>query len=150
MATKLNADDIELRWKQLQIEELEERISARNEQKVRLAAERDRQLDDFEKNERIMKRRQEICKHRKGGRDNRFWDGNAPNYSIITNTYPTGEQAMMCTRCGKEVRKPGRKLRKEDPKLFASMAEEWKLWSSYPTDNTASGSKIFEIIEDAA
>lgn len=151
MPSKLStAEEIELRWKQLQIEEMEERIAQRTEQKKRAADDRKRQWEDFQKNARVMLRRQEICKHRKGGRDNRFWDGNGANYSIITNTFPTGEKIMLCTRCGKEVKQPDRKLKKSDPEVYAAMLAEWQLWSSYPTDNTASGSKIYEVVQEVA
>lgn len=148
--TNLDANEIELRWKQLQIEDMEERITARREQKERLASDRQRQYEDFRKNEAVKAHRQQICKHRKGGRNNQFWNGSSNDYSINKNVYPTGEEVITCTRCGKEVRKPDRSLRKTDPKLYAQMWEEWKLWSNYPTDNTPSGSKIFEVIVDAA
>lgn len=144
------ADEIELRWKQLQIEEMEERIAERLERKKRLKDERERQYQDFLKSEAQRLHKQTICKHRKGGSDNKFWNGNSPNYSIIDNTYPTGQQALMCTRCGKEVWKPPRMLAKTDPERYAEMWAEWKLWKSYPTDNTPSGSKIFEVFEHVA
>lgn len=144
------ADEIELRWKELQIEDMEERIQARRERQERAKADRERQYQDFKKGEAIKRHRQTICKHRKGGRNNNFWNGNSQDYSINRNTYPTGREVIFCTRCGKEVEKPARELKKTEPKLYAQMWEEWKVWSSYPTDNSPSGSKIFEIIPDAA
>lgn len=150
MPAKSTADDIELRWKQLQIEDMEEKMTQRAEAKARAASDRQRQFEDFQKNEMVKANRQRLCKHRKGGRDNKFWNGNAQDYSINRNIYPTGEQVIFCTRCGKEVRKPDRALKKADPKLYAQMAEEWRLWSTYPTDNTPSGSQIFEVVPDAA
>jgi len=142
------AEEIELKWKLMQIEEMEDRMKQREELKQRRAEDRRRQYEDFRKNEELIARRQAGCKHRKGGRDNRFWNGNSQDYSINKNTYPTGEEAIFCTRCQKTIWKPNKKLRQTDPKLYASMMEEWKIWSSYPTDNTPSGSKIFEV-EDA-
>lgn len=144
------ADEIELRWKELQIEEMEERIAQRVERRKRLQEERQRQYQDFLKSEAVRQHRQTICKHRKGGIDNKFWNGNSPNYSIIENTYPHGAICIMCTRCGKEVWKPPRQLRIEDPARYADMWAEWKLWKSYPTDNTPSGSKLFEVYEHVA
>lgn len=144
------AEEIEMRWKELQIEDMEEKITNRREAKARAEADRKRQWEDYQRNLQIRANRQRICKHRKGGRDNRFWNGNSQDYSINKNTFPTGIEAIFCTRCGKEVRKPDRALKKSDPKLYATMQEEWKLWSSFPTDNTPSGSKIFEVVTDAA
>jgi hypothetical protein len=148
--TLSRAEEIELRWKELQIEDMEERMVNRREAKDRAAADRQRQYEDFKKNQAIMTRRQNLCKHRKGGRDNKFWNGNSQDYSINRNIFPTGEEAIFCTRCGKEVRKPTRELRKTDPKLYAEMMVVWRKWSDLPTDNTPSGSKIFEIIPDDA
>jgi hypothetical protein len=145
--TASEAEQIELRYKQLQIEELEERIADRRDQKERMAAHRERQVADFKKGEAERLRRQAICRHRKGGKDNRFAQGNAQNYSVNMNTYPTGRMVIFCTRCGKEVEKPDLKLRKTDPEKYKTMAAEWNEWSRYPTDNQPSGGKIFEIIE---
>jgi hypothetical protein len=144
------AEDVELEYRRLQVEELRQTLSDRAERKERLRAERLAQVEDFKRSERQRLHNQRVCKHRKGGRDNKFANGNAPDYSIILNTYPTGAMIFMCTRCGKEVPKPDAKLKKTDPKLYAEMWETWKLWASYPTDNTPSGGKIFEILEEAA
>ena len=144
------AEAIELRWKQLQIEDMEERIAERRDKKERAEANRARQIADWKKGEAERLRRQAVCKHRKGGKDNRFANGNGANYSINMNTYPDGRQVIFCTRCGKEVEKPNPKLRKTDPDLYAKMWAEWQLWMSYPTDNAPSGGKLFEVIETHA
>jgi len=149
-STLSRAEAIELRFKELQIEEMEEASRARQERKDRAKADRERQYQDFQKAEQVRKHRQLICKHRKGGRNNMFWNGNSNDYSINKNIYPTGREVIMCTRCGKEVEKPDRELKKTNPELFASMMREWREWSALPTDNTPSGSKIFEIVKDAA
>jgi hypothetical protein len=52
----------------------------------------------------------------------------------------------MCTRCGKEVERPALGLRKSDADLYAKMREEWNRWNEFPTDNSPSGGKIFEIV----
>lgn len=145
----LDAAAIELQWKQLQIEELQEKINDRNERRARLEALRRQQIEDFTKAQQLIAARQRVCKHRKGGKNNRFADGNDNNYSVIRNTYPTGEIAIMCTRCFKEVRKPDPRTRKEDPEAYAKKLAEWKEWDNFPTDNSPSGGKIFEIIPAA-
>ena len=148
--TGLEAEEIELEWKRLQIEELREKIEARNLRKSQIEAQRRQQLQDFEKSQRIAAALQRVCKHRKGGRDNKFANGNDNNYSVIRNTYPTGETVIMCTRCRKEVRRPDPRERKANPELYKQQLEEWRLWDSFPTDNSPSGGKIFEIIPVAA
>lgn len=144
------AEEIELEYKRLQIEMLRGQIKDRDEVKARIQANRQRQIEDFTKAEKERLHRQRVCKHRKGGRDNKFANGNDQNYSIVTNTYPTGTICIMCTRCGKEVWKPEAKLKKEDPKRYEEMMAEFKVWANFPTDNTPSGSKIFEIIPASA
>lgn len=144
------AEQIELEWKKLQVEELRGKLQARRDEIARLERLRTKQVADFKRGQAELLRRQAICKHRKGGRDNRFANGNDNNASVITNTYPTGETVMMCTRCFKEVRRPDPKLRKQDPKLYEAQFAEWRLWQAMPTDNSPSGGKIFEIIPEVA
>lgn len=143
-------EKVQLRWQELQIKELEEKMQARAEEREREAARRRRQLEDFEKNQDLMLRRQRRCKHRKGGRNNNFLDGNDNNYSVVKNTYPNGLTVIMCTRCLKEVPKPDPRDRKKNPRLYAERVTEWNVWEQMPTDNSPSGGKIFEIIPAAA
>ncbi|HEY2351071.1 MAG TPA: hypothetical protein VGH83_01090 [Candidatus Acidoferrum sp.] len=140
------AEEIELEFKRLQIEQMRESLNETKERKARRASERERNVVEWKKGEEIKAHRQRICKHRKGGKDNKFAAGNDNNHSIIQNTYPDGTIVIMCTRCFHEVPKPSQKLKKENPKLYAEMWEEWRIWSQMPTDNTPSGSKIFEIV----
>jgi hypothetical protein len=142
-------EDIELEWKRLQIEELREKLQNRRDEIARLERLRAKQLADFEKGQAELKRRQAVCRHRKGGRDNKFANGNDANYSIVRNVYPNGDTIIMCSRCFKDVRKPDRALRKSDPKLYAAQLAEWQEWDRYPTDNSPSGGKIFEIVPAA-
>lgn len=144
------AEAIELEWKRLQIEELREKIAARAEARERLEQLRSKQLRDFKKAQEQIAARQRSCKHRKGGKDNRFSNGNDNNYSVIKNTYPAGEVGIMCTRCFKEVRRPHPSERKTDPKGYAERLALWREWDSMPTDNSPSGGKIFEIIPAVA
>jgi hypothetical protein len=148
--TQAEADDIELRYKQLLIEEMMEKSQARADRKEQLAADRAQQIADFLKNEKERLRRQLVCKHRKGGKDNKFANGNSQNFSVIMNTYPTGDQCVMCTRCGKEVWKPKRSLRKENPELYQEQWRLWVEWRDFPTDNSPSGGQIFDIQSSAA
>jgi hypothetical protein len=144
------SEKIELEWKQLQVEELREKIQNRRDERDRMKSRRERQLLDFQNGERLTRQMQTVCKHRKGGRDNRFLKGNDVNFSIIRNTYPTGLEVIMCTRCRKEVAKPDPRDRKKNPTLYAEQLAEWRKWDDLPTDNSPSGGKIFEIIPAAA
>jgi hypothetical protein len=143
--TVSEAEEIELEYKRLQIEIMRGQINDVNEKKQRSAEARERSIIEFKKAEAALAHKQRVCQHRKGGRDNRFAKGNDQNYSVITNTYPCGEICVSCTRCGKEVWRPDKKLKKADPELYAQMQKEFREWSNFPTDNTPSGSKIFEL-----
>jgi hypothetical protein len=149
MPPKDEAEQIELEWKRLQIEELREKLQNRRDEIARLERLRVKQLADFQRGQAELNRRQSVCRHRKGGRDNKFANGNDANYSIVRNTYPTGETDIMCTRCFKTVRKPDPKLRKADPKQYQVQMDVWKEWDRLPTDNSPSGGKIFEIVPAA-
>lgn len=150
-----NTDDmseierVELEWKKLQIEELKEKLEARRNQIERLTALRDRQIEDFKKGQAEIARRQRVCLHRKGGRNNQFARGDSNNACVVRNTYPNGDVTIMCTRCFKEVKRPDRELRKRDPGLYKQQLEEWQKWDALPTDNSPSGGKIFEIVPAA-
>lgn len=148
--TSDEVQDIELRWKMAQAEEIEERLAERRAKRAQDEELRARQREDFRKAQAELARKQRVCRHRKGGKNNNFANGNDNNYSIIRNTYPTGREAIMCTRCHKEVERPDPKLKKTDPDKYVAMAQEWAEWSRYPTDNSPSGGKIFEVIPDAA
>jgi hypothetical protein len=143
--TVSEAEEIELEFKRLQIEIMRDQINSVNDKKSRSAEQRERAVVEFKKGQAIVARIQARCQHKKGGRDNRFAKGNDANYAVITNTYPFGEICVSCTRCGKEVWRPDKKLKKDNPELYATMMAEYKIWSNYPTDNTPSGSKIFEL-----
>ncbi|HTH42897.1 MAG TPA: hypothetical protein VL498_07015 [Terracidiphilus sp.] len=140
---------IELEYKRMQIDRMREEMGERQEKKERLTRDRERQALDFKKSESERLRRQSICKHRKGGRNNNFAKGSDANYSINQNTYPNGDMCISCTRCGKEVWKPRPELRKTNRELYNAMWAEWQKWLEYPTDNSPSGSKIFEVIPAA-
>jgi hypothetical protein len=149
-STITDAEAIELRWKELQIAEIEERLAERKDHKDRMAATRRKQGEDYKKALAERARLQARCKHRKGGKNNNFANGNANDYSINRNTYPTGREVIMCTRCGKEVEKPDSALRKTDPDRYQAMVAEWNEWSRFPTDNSPSGGKIFEVLPNVA
>lgn len=143
-------EQVELEWKKMQIQELRAKMQQREDEIARLDTLRKKQLADFKKGQAVLAARQRVCKHRKGGRDNKFHNGNDNNYAIVRNTYPTGETVIMCTRCFKEVRKPDPRNRKKDPEAYGLQLAEWREWDNYPTDNSPSGGKIFEIVPAAA
>jgi len=140
-----SADEVELEYKRLQVEVMREQMQERSDQKMRKQIRREQALAEQKKGEEERLRRQRVCKHRKGGRDNKFAAGNDQNYSVITNTYPTGQICVSCTRCGKEVWRPDLALKKSDPEKYKAMMAEFREWVNYPTDNTPSGGKVFEI-----
>jgi hypothetical protein len=142
-------EQIETEWKRLQVLELRERLQTREDERARLKNLRDKQVRDFEKAQATIQARQRVCKHRKGGRDNRFSNGNDNNYCVIRNTYPNGDVVIMCSRCFMEVRRPDPRERKKDPEGYKERLALWKEWDAFPTDNTPSGGKIFEVIPAA-
>ena len=144
------AEQVELEYKRMQIEVMREQMGERQQRRERLNADRERAIRDFKASMRDQEHRQRTCQHRKGGRNNNFAKGNAADYSVRMNTYPCGEQSVACTRCGKEVWKPEKALKKTNPTLYAEMWKAWVEWSGFPTDNSPSGSKIFEIQREAA
>ena len=138
-------EKVDLEFKKMQIAQMREAMKDRDEARARLDTRRAMQVSEYKKGEAEKARRQSICKHRKGGRNNKFAAGDGNQFSINKNTYPDGKEVMMCTRCWKEVEKPHRSLRKSNPKLFEAMWAEWVKWNEYPTDNSPSGGKLFEF-----
>lgn len=137
---------VELEFKKMQIAMFRRQLADAEDRDRELERRRTQQVLDYKKGERERLRKQSLCKHKKGGKDNKFARGTASEYSINMNTYPTGQRVIFCTRCGKEVPEPPRKLKKENPALYKEMRAEWDKWQEYTTDNSPSGGKIFEII----
>jgi hypothetical protein len=138
-------DQVDLEYKRMQIEVFRQQMQDRNDRIAALESRRARQVEEWMKGQAVQARKESICKHRKGGRDNKFAKGDSNSYSINKNVYPDGKEIIFCTRCGKEVPKPQRSLKKTDPKLYAEMWAEWVKWNEYPTDNSPSGGQIFLI-----
>ena len=150
MANRNDAEEIELEYKRMQVEMMREQMAERQERRDRMEHDRKRRYADFLKSQEELERRQRVCQHKKGGKNNNFARGNSADHSVIQNTYPDGRVCIQCTRCGKEVWQPARELKKTNPKLYAQQLELWRTWLAFPTDNTPSGGKIFEIYRDAA
>ena len=144
------AETVDLEYKKMLIARMQREMSDENERVARMRDEAYKRAEDARKGEQERARRQLNCKHRKGGRDNKFAQGTASEHSINMNIYPNGEKIIMCTRCFKEVPKPDIGLKKINPKLYAAMLAEWKEWSNWPTDNIASGSQIYQKVQEAA
>lgn len=90
--------------------------------------------------------RQERCYHKKGGKNREGLDhGNDNNYSVWKHMYPWGEVGVLCSRCGKDWRKPSAELRATDPKAFAKQMAEYIEAINYPTDNEDSGTALFSF-----
>lgn len=138
-------DGVEAAYKRMQVMNMLEQMTERQTRKDQLKADRERLYRDFQQAQKDLRHRQRVCQHRKGGKNNKFAKGNAADYSVIQNTYPTGEIGIICTRCALEVRKPSRELKRSDPEAYKEQWAKWVEWSNFPTDNTPSGSKIFEI-----
>jgi acetyl-CoA carboxylase carboxyltransferase component len=143
-------EGIELSYKLMQVELMQEQMNERRERKERLEHDRQQRYRDFLKSQEETRHRQRVCRHKKGGKNNNFALGNAADSSVVQNTYPDGRVCIMCTRCGKEVWQPTRELKKSDPAVYAEQLKLWQEWSHLSTDNTPSGSKVFEIYRDAA
>jgi hypothetical protein len=139
---------LEAEREELELELLREQVStmkARREQRI---VERARMAQVFKANEQNEKMRRAVCRHHKGGKGSQgFLNGNDKDYSVIKHTYPTGELVVMCTRCQNEWRKPPLELRKEDPKEYRRLMQEYQDAVNFPTDNEPSGTQIFLIQE---
>jgi hypothetical protein len=105
-----------------------------------------KQQEDIAKNAQLKEQREKACNHRKGGRNKAgLVKGNAPNYSIIVNTYPAGNKDILCQRCGKEWKEPLLDLRATDPDLYKRLMREYERVLEWPTDNEPSGTQLFLI-----
>lgn len=131
---------LEMRSKRAQAEELRETLK---QQRIKAVA-------DMERDRQARARRQAICQHKKGGRNNNFAKGNSADHSINLNTYPDGTKVLFCTRCFAERVMPSKRLRKENRRQYNEMLERWNEWAKLSTDNSPSGGQIFMLEVDAA
>lgn len=89
------------------------------------------------------------CWHRKGGKGtSQLYMGNDINYAVVTHTLSHGETIVVCQRCA-YVWRPPKKLAKkataEERALHAQQLAEYRRALNFPTDNTPSGTVLFQI-----
>lgn len=137
---------LELEEKRLRVESLRftvENERARREQILRAHKMQQESLDQALK---AVQAEQAFCKHKKGGKNlEGVLNGNDTNYSVQKHTYPWGELTVICTRCGKEWRKPSEALKASDPKEWRRQNTEYLEAVNFPTDNEPSGTQIFVV-----
>jgi hypothetical protein len=141
---------VEREFKQLQIQALRIQIGDNQKKIEQMKADAARRVEDQKALEKMRERRKKLCRHKKGGRNNNFAQGNAPDYSLAINVFPCGEVVVFCTRCQSDWRKPELELKRTDPKAYAEQMAEFTKWASMPTDNSPSGSQIYLIHKEAA
>jgi hypothetical protein len=142
---------IRLEREELELEDLRERVGKQRLQREERRQDRIRIQLDMESNEADLRRRQSVCQHKKGGKDQKgLVYGNDSNYSVIVNTYPTGKREVLCQRCEKLWEEPPALLRKTDPKAYREQMREFEIAVNFPTDNTPSGRQLFRIERFAA
>ena len=97
------------------------------------------------------------CHHRKGGKGTaQLYQGNDPNYAVITHTLSHGVTIVICQRCGK-LWEPPTALRKsatpEQRAQYKTDLATYRWAVNLPTDNEPSGTTLFAFSsaeEDAA
>jgi hypothetical protein len=156
-AEKMTIEQLEIEERKYRLQLLKEQVAKIQTEKDTNARNRKAQADTEERNRKNVAMDQARCKHKKGGRDvSGIFDGNSENYAVMKHTEPWGETYIKCQRCGKEVRDPFfmmRKLnpekviafKKKNPARYLRAMKEYRRWASLPTDNSPSGSQIFNI-----
>jgi hypothetical protein len=161
-ASQLEAEHavLDLELKREQVAEMRAAREEREALREKRRMERERLVNDIKKSDQDRERRQSRCRHKKGGRNNDFSKGNSSNYSVVTNTYPTGIVEIRCTRCAQVANRPDKNYRRELAKQFPK-AEDfkqawennvalWEKFKDFTTDNEPSGGQIFLVEGTAA
>jgi hypothetical protein len=138
-------EQINAEYKRLQIADLKIKIGEHERRVDQMKTEAARRVLDQKSLELMRERRKKTCRHRKGGRNNNFAQGNASDYSLARNTLPDGTVAIFCTRCLSDWIKPSPALRRTDPKAYAEQLKQFNEMAALPTDNSPSGGQIYLV-----
>jgi hypothetical protein len=94
---------------------------------------------------------QAACYHKKGGKGTaQLYQGNDPNYAVITHTLSHGVTIVICQRCGHKWEPPAKLAKNASPADRAKYREdlaEYRRALSFPTDNEPSGTTLFAFAE---
>lgn len=94
-----------------------------------------------------QERIQAACVHRKGGKGTaQMYQGNDPNYAVVTHTLSHGPTIVICQRCGKVWEPPPALPKKATPEQKAAYKAElfeYRRALNLPTDNEPSGTVLF-------
>lgn len=138
--------ELELEERMLRLEDLRNRVTADRERRANIQLAHERQARSLEDYNQQVKKQQDVCKHRKGGKGlEGILNGHDSNYSVAKHQYPWGEFGVMCLRCGKEWRKPKDELKKENPAAYKAAMSDYKEALNFPTDNEGSGTQLFMV-----
>ena len=138
----------------LQLEETRERVEqmrSRRESKLRRAAAR---ANDVNRAEARKKAQAEACWHKKGGKGvENLSHGTDNYYAVVKHQLCHGPIIVICQRCPKVWEPPPVELNKRNA-TAAQKAEYKRLYEEYvwavnlPTDNTMSGTQLFQITDN--
>jgi hypothetical protein len=140
----------------LQLEEARERVlqmRQQRESRVRRIAAR---TSDIQRSEQRQKYKQENCWHKKGGQGvENLARGRDHYYAVIKHQLCHGPIIAICQRCGKVWEPPPQELNKrsatpEQKAEYKLLYIEYMAAIEFPTDNTMSGTQLFQINEAAA
>lgn len=154
MAAKKNQemselDRLLLEEKKLQLESLRFTVENERARREQILRNHKQQQEALDSSLRKVQAEQKICKHKKGGKNLAgILNGTDSEYSVIQHTYPWGETAVTCTRCGKDWREPSKELKKSDPEAYKAQMAEYVAALNFPTDNEPSGTRLFVITRE--
>lgn len=134
-------------------EAAQERRQSRAQKQSRVVAIEESLRRDRENQARI----QAACHHKKGGKGTaQLYQGNDPNYAVITHTLSHGPTIVICQRCN-HVWEPPKALpktaTKEQRAQYKADLATYRWALNLPTDNEPSGTTLFAFSsadEDAA
>jgi hypothetical protein len=142
-------DELNLQEAREVAQERQERRSTRKSraEAIQLSLKRDREHQEMI---------QAGCAHRKGGKGTaQIYQGNDPNYAVVTHTMAHGPTIVVCQRCGKLWAPPEPLAKNATPAQKTEYREQlaqYRYARNLPTDNEPSGTVLFAFTptEEAA
>jgi hypothetical protein len=141
---------------QLQLEEMQERVSqmrSRKESHRRRIASRERDITSAQERQRL---KEASCWHKKGGKGvENLFHGTDHYYAVVKHQLSHGPIIVICQRCHHVAEPPDQRLNAKSATAaekaeYKRLYDEYRWWLDLPTDNTMSGTQLFIVNEQAA
>lgn len=138
---------LETEFAEAQLQDMRDRLDERKLKKEQFSSRSVENGKTLAQTQAVEEGVQARCNHRKGGNGLGGYingQGNDPNYAVLKHTMMNGDIHVRCMRCGKTW-KPVLRTWFETDETYIKAYTEYEAAKNFPTNNSPSGSVIFQF-----